>query len=200
MLHTEIPLYGGAMQCRLPQGLDDVSEFRQVPDNQEVFTSAETGVCVIVELMSKQSVSNTNCAEFFFRDLSSSNTASYSEITFPQTTMAQSDIPLIPCHAPTSDAPVCEYACVVGGLQRVSKFTNEVGSENIVFVGLGVLRFPSPVSTDILISVTAPQQIAPHSSEATVVRATISPSEALDVLRIVMGSLRVNDWTLFVPE
>lgn len=31
------PLYGGAMTANLPQGAIDVSEFRQIPDTQEVF-------------------------------------------------------------------------------------------------------------------------------------------------------------------
>ncbi len=48
-------LYGGALECSLPDTLSDASRFRQVPDHQEVFVSSSPRegveeVSVIVEL------------------------------------------------------------------------------------------------------------------------------------------------------
>lgn len=37
---TERSLYGGAMTAAVPKTFDDVSDFRQVPDHQEVFAGS----------------------------------------------------------------------------------------------------------------------------------------------------------------
>ena len=40
--YTPVLLYGGALSAALPDTFKDVSEIRQVPDNQEVYLDAET--------------------------------------------------------------------------------------------------------------------------------------------------------------
>lgn len=52
------PVFGGAIQVEIPGGMLDASEFRQVPDNQEVFVVGDAGLSLlgpedslIVELM-----------------------------------------------------------------------------------------------------------------------------------------------------
>lgn len=185
------------MQCSLPKSeFDDVSNFRQVPDNQEVFTNVSTGTCIVIELMSKQEVSNEQCGVFFFSDLATSNSSVDTVVTVPQCELASSSIPNIPF----AQSPGCSFACIVGGTQKVSKFTNEVGRENLVFVGMGVLRFPSPIATDILVSVTAPQQLDQGSTDATVVSRVVEPPAVGELLNRILSSLQVNDWGLFVPE
>lgn len=44
-------LFGGAMEILVPNGFLDVSEIRQVPDNQEVFVSNYSDASLIVELL-----------------------------------------------------------------------------------------------------------------------------------------------------
>lgn len=46
-------LFGGTIHADIPGNLQDASDFREVPDNQEVYvgTFRDTDVCVIVELM-----------------------------------------------------------------------------------------------------------------------------------------------------
>ncbi|KAJ1727136.1 hypothetical protein LPJ61_004734, partial [Coemansia biformis] len=43
-------LYGGAMSMAVPSGMVDVSNFRTVPDNQEVFAD-DNDCSVIVEIL-----------------------------------------------------------------------------------------------------------------------------------------------------
>ncbi|CUG88147.1 Ran-binding protein, putative [Bodo saltans] len=192
-------LYGGAMACQVAERFEDVSQFRQVPDNQEVFTDVATGTCIIVELMARQaSVPNEGCGEFFFHDLAQSNGSSSNAITIAQRPLTQSEVPLMAARAATG-VP-CEYACMIAGSQSISKFTNEGGRENTVFVAMIILRLPSPVSTDILISASAPQQIAEGSSEARVAVRIASHDEVVAELMSAVSTMTVRDWGLFVPE
>ena len=49
-------LFGGALESFIPGGFVDVSEFRQVPDNQEVFVDARSNRSIIIELLDSDSV------------------------------------------------------------------------------------------------------------------------------------------------
>ena len=60
-------LYGGAMSIVVPKRFRDVSDFRPVPDSQEVFTCLDTSETLIVEIMEYQNdVSDEKAAKFFF--------------------------------------------------------------------------------------------------------------------------------------
>jgi hypothetical protein len=187
------------MCCQIADCFDDVSQFRQVPDNQEVHTDVSTGMCIIIELMARQaSVPHDTCGEFFFMDLAQSNGSANNAVTTPQRSLTPGDVPLMASECGAGSP--CDYACIVAGTQSVSKFTNEIGRENIVFIAMGILRLPSPVSTDILVSVTAPQQIAEGSSEARVASRIADQHEVFSALMTAVSTLTVRDWGLFVPE
>lgn len=188
----------------------DVSDFRQVPDNQEVYTDADTGASVIVELLSRQThVCNSEAGAFFYHDLAKDNGCAPEGISQEETcTLPPSAYP----HLATSAAAVvsaecgsvapqsCDFACLTTGLQRISKYTNEKGKENLVFVGLAVLRFTPPVSTEILVSVSCPAWLHHESSDARVVRRLLTEQERLQLLHTAVASLEVLEWSLFVPE
>ncbi|RNF27581.1 Ran-binding protein [Trypanosoma conorhini] len=201
----EVELFGGAIRCRLPATAADVSDFRQVPDTQEVYAEAETGTCIIVELLARQAdVRDEDCGAFFFADLARANDCGGGDFTLDvQRPLAPADYPHV-AQLPAGAAPAsgrrCAYGCLAHGVQRISKYTNERGRENEVFVALAVLRFPPSVSSDVLLSVSAPQWIHPESSEARVVRQLRGREEVLAVLRRALLSFEVRDWSLFVPE
>ncbi|KAG5504469.1 hypothetical protein JKF63_04921 [Porcisia hertigi] len=203
-------LYGGAMRIRLPTTMVDVSGFRQVPDHQEVYNDADTGTSLIVELLSRQThIQNAEAGPLFYHDLAKDNGCSLEDISQEETwVLSPSAYP----HLATATAPVvgaasgsaapqpCDFACLTTGLQRISKFSNERGKENTVFVGLAVLRFTPPISTEVLISLSCPAELHPESSEATVVKRLLTEQERLQVLEMAVASLEVVDWGLFVPE
>ncbi|KAF5221530.1 hypothetical protein ECC02_005417 [Trypanosoma cruzi] len=200
-----VELFGGAIRCLLPVTTVDVSEFRQVPDTQEVYTEAETGMCIIVELLARQSeVSDRECGAFFFKDLAHANECRDGDYTLnAQEPLAPSDYPKVaqlPPGAAPGSGQECAYGCLISGTQRISKYKNERGKENEVFVAIGVLRFLPSISSDVLLSISAPQWIHPESSEAQVVRQLRGKEEVLAVLRRMLISFEVRDWSLFVPE
>ena len=51
MILEERELFGGGLSIKVPKHFKDVSSFRQVPDNQEVFVSNDSDDSLIVELL-----------------------------------------------------------------------------------------------------------------------------------------------------
>ena len=51
MILEERGLFGGAIIVKVPKDFKDVSQFRQVPDNQEVFVSSTSDETLIIELL-----------------------------------------------------------------------------------------------------------------------------------------------------
>lgn len=77
------PLFGGALSVTIPARLDDISQFRQVPDTQEVFADANTDQSVVVELLEPCEAEDGDAAKFHFNSLASDNEAS--ETLFEET-------------------------------------------------------------------------------------------------------------------
>ena len=74
-------LFGNAINCVLSEEYLDVSDFRQVPDNQEVFMHKKSNSTIVIELLEYQeNVQNDQAAQHFFDDLCSANEASQAEI------------------------------------------------------------------------------------------------------------------------
>lgn len=48
--YTRTPLFGGALECALPDNFADVSKLRQVPDNQEVFIDKDGFTSIIFDI------------------------------------------------------------------------------------------------------------------------------------------------------
>ncbi|XP_068175980.1 ran guanine nucleotide release factor [Antennarius striatus] len=151
------PLFGGALTAFIPHSATDVSDLREIPDNQEVFTHAHTDQSLIVELVEYQGhVADHDAARFHFEDIAGSNKASE-----PSACEVTSVVPLPKSDLSLSD---CSSAWMLTGTQCVSKFNEE--AKNTVTLHLGVFRLPQ-FSTDILITFNDPQSISPGSSSAT---------------------------------
>lgn len=150
------PLYGGALSALIPRCAADVSELREIPDNQEVFAHAHTDQSLIMELVEYQGqVADQDCARYHFEDIAGSNKA-----LEPGAFEVTSVVAL-----PKSDLSLseCSSAWMLTGTQCVSKFNEE--ARNTVTLHLGVFRLPQ-FSTDILITFNDPQSISPDSSSA----------------------------------
>ncbi|CCW67509.1 unnamed protein product [Phytomonas sp. Hart1] len=234
----EVELFGGAMRCRVPRVLQNVSDFRQVPDHQEVLHDLSTGATLIVELLARQrEVRDDEAARFFYYDLAKANGCTPEGVRLetlavlpPSAYAALTGLPLLnpsmtldSPHCPVTTPAVavtpvatgdggghrgttgpggqgCAYACLATGIQKISKFTNEAGRENDVFVGLAVLRFRPPVAAEVLVSLSCPVVLHPDSSDAAVVKRLLRPEERDGVIRRALQTLEVQDWGLFVPE
>ncbi|KAE8294570.1 hypothetical protein D5F01_LYC07524 [Larimichthys crocea] len=150
------PLFGGALSAALPHSAADVSQLREIPDNQEVFAHAHTDQSLIVELVEYQGqVADQDAARYHFEDIAGSNQALEpgafqvtSVVLLPKSELSLSD---------------CSSAWMLTGTQRVSKFNEE--ARNTVTLHLGLFRLPQ-FSTEVLITFNDPQSISPDSSSA----------------------------------
>lgn len=149
---SETELYGGAFSAVLPQGANDVSNFRQIPDNQEVFTHAETDQSIIVEIM--EYVENTDdiAIKTHFDDLAQGNDVSPHDSQIIHTEQISQD-KLLSEHF--------DNAWYILGQQNVAKFNEDV--KNTINIHMGLIRL-SEFSSDILITFNDPINIHPSSS------------------------------------
>ncbi|KAL4095898.1 hypothetical protein PRIC1_009265 [Phytophthora ramorum] len=183
------PLFGGALICEIPEGFADVSSFRQVPDNQEVFANAATDQCVIVELLQyEESVSDARSARYFFDELAQSNGCGPDEVTVLLEAAADAR------NAPAVDAPHTTQLIV--GDQRVAKFKEGDHAKNVVRVYLGNVRLPG-VTTDVVLSMSAPMRINPASSSRDAFQFEDNSEVAAAIFKQALQSFAVKDWSLF---
>ena len=59
-LYSNISLYGGALKISLPSNFIDISKYRHVPDNQEVYSNAETDRSICIEIVEPLNNNNKN--------------------------------------------------------------------------------------------------------------------------------------------
>ncbi|XP_077573666.1 ran guanine nucleotide release factor isoform X2 [Stigmatopora nigra] len=148
------PLFGGAFSAVLPHSAADVSQLREIPDNQEAFVHPNTDQSLIVELVEYQGhVSDPDAAPFHFEDIAGNNAASQPG--------AHEIIGVIPLSKASLSLSACHSAWVLTGIQCVSKY-NET-ARNRVRLHLGVFRLPQ-FGTDVLVTFNDPQSICPDSS------------------------------------
>ncbi|XP_053574292.1 ran guanine nucleotide release factor [Bombina bombina] len=148
------PLFGGAFSTVLPPFVQDVSDLREIPDNQEVFAHSCTDQSIIVELLEYQEgVSDTEAARYHFEDVASSNDADgKSEVLSVQ------PLPLAQLSLTS-----CTNAWALTGRQLVAKFNEQAC--NLVNMHLALFRLPQ-YSTDLLVTFNDPIAVNPDSSSA----------------------------------
>eukprot|EP00271_Cylindrocystis_brebissonii_P006187 TRINITY_DN1882_c0_g1_i2.p1 TRINITY_DN1882_c0_g1~~TRINITY_DN1882_c0_g1_i2.p1 ORF type:complete len:206 (-),score=31.82 TRINITY_DN1882_c0_g1_i2:460-1077(-) len=186
------PLFGGALQAAFPDRFQDVSQFRQVPDNQEVFCDGERDQSFIFELLEmKTEVKDSESARWFFEDLAREQDAA------PEMTL-ESESSLPPSGAPGLEPSVPKNVAI--GQMRVAKGRKGPEDRRLVRCFLANFRL-SNVATDLLITFYEPLESLPETSltpSSTAPEAghlsVLAPSE---VFRTLLSTLQVLDWGLF---
>ncbi|XP_048090835.1 ran guanine nucleotide release factor isoform X2 [Alosa alosa] len=167
------PLFGGALSATFPPSVQDISELREIPDNQEVFAHRDTDQSIIVELLEYQSqVENEDAAKYHFEDVAGSNKASE-----PGTCEVRS-VQAIP--KAELSLQQCASAWLLTGGQLVSKFNEEF-------------------STDVLVTFNDPVIINPLSSSkgASGVAGPAAEPWTVQDFQCVMTSLQLLDPGVF---
>ena len=184
-------LYGGAIECAIPNNFVNTSDIRQVPDHQEVFheliPTSSSPRMIVFEILELQS-NNKDCNEavqYFFEDLADSNGATKEG--------RKIHTYIKPQLQKVSDGNIESSGCV--GIQCVD-YGNKL--RQYIKVELLLLRMPD-VQTDFLISHSIPIDTEEFedlmkSMSSTVVASDISLGKTM--LEICI-SFKVNDWGLF---
>ncbi|KAG1671992.1 hypothetical protein FOA52_013365 [Chlamydomonas sp. UWO 241] len=184
-------LFGGAMSMSLPSRLVDVSDYRPVPDHQEVWADGATDQSLVVELVEAAAAEAGACGRFYFDDMASVNDSGESSVRGVEE-LGLASLPSLP-------GVEGLYACLVTGTQLVSKSRQDSDASNAVLLLLAVLRLPK-VGSDLLITLNTPLHISEHSTSAENVNAT-GVQQGADLARplllSMLVSLSIRDWGLF---
>ncbi|GAX14929.1 hypothetical protein FisN_12Lh369 [Fistulifera solaris] len=177
-------LFGGSIECKVPEGWRDVSDIRQVPDHQECWQDDQGNLLVIEILDYQTDVTDDQAARYFFQDLAESN-----GVINPQdVSFAPSDpSPIIAGLPPTA------VLCTGSGSQRMSQGRERVPqpSDPIwIHVELCAIRLPT-VSTDILITLTSPAASNPQADG--------NGTKPSLQFQAILASFCIRDWSLFGP-
>lgn len=105
-------LFGGAVELKVPCEFTDASQFRQIPDNQEVFLSGQDNESIIVEVLEFSADMNI---EAYFVNLAEDNDSEKWEILENKEN-------------------------VLFGTQLVSKFNQE--TRDLVYIFMALIRYP----------------------------------------------------------
>ncbi|KAG9469510.1 hypothetical protein GDO78_020345, partial [Eleutherodactylus coqui] len=141
------PLFGGAFSAVLPTNIQDISDLREIPDNQEVFAHAATDQSIIVELLEYQEgMSDPEAARYHFEDVAASNDAQ----------SAAEVVSVEPLPLAQLSLTSCSSAWALTGHQRVSKFNEE--AQNTVMMHMALLRIQQH-ATDLLVTFNDPVAI-----------------------------------------
>ncbi|KAM4748101.1 ran guanine nucleotide release factor isoform 1-T2 [Rhinophrynus dorsalis] len=148
------PLFGGAFSVILPPSFQDVSELREIPDNQEVFAHSVTDQSIIVELLEYQEgMTDPDAARYHFDDVASSNDAEGQSEALSVEPLPLAQLTLTNCAS----------AWLLTGHQQVSKFNEQ--ARNTVNIYMALFRLPQH-ATDLLVTFNDPCAIDPSSSSA----------------------------------
>ena len=186
------PLWGGAFAVRFPPGFYDSSDFRPIPDNQEVFVHGETDQSIILEFCEppQAAVDPKSLAKVHLQAILGDNDAEdpqHSRIITGRALDAQH----LPNLAPPEKFAAEYMATYLHAEMMVSKFKEQV--RNWVTLFLVVIRLKR-VNTDLVITFNNPVAIDPNSSSAG---SLISPANAENVFVDFVKSLKVNDLSIF---
>ncbi|KAI3649078.1 hypothetical protein MP228_006932 [Amoeboaphelidium protococcarum] len=164
-------LFGGAMKCSVPRSYQDVSAFRQVPDNQEVFADTKSAASIIIELIDTSSVPE----EFTFAlQRSDSTTLNTNDPALIHFQVLAEDNQCTPENATVLHQSQLESNCLISaegdtcarvavGLQRIQKF-NQTRLDQVLIM-LCVFRLQQH-TTDIVLSMNLPLAEDSQASKA----------------------------------
>jgi len=171
------PLFGGTLQCQVPINLVDVSNFRQVPDHQEVFVTPDSDDATLsVEIVEhSEQVEDAKASQYYFEDLAAGNEAQSWTIE----RVGNSDAPILQ----SKIVPVASVTLCAGIQYGVSKF--HLAGQNDLAVWLAIVRIPSH-NADIILSLSLP--IRPTN---------VVVGGAEQIFNTILSSLSINDKSLF---
>ncbi|CAK9225859.1 unnamed protein product [Sphagnum troendelagicum] len=190
------PLFGGAIMCRIPANFHDVSNVREVPNNQEAFVDPNRDESIIVELLElKDTVVDERSSRWFLQDLAIEQDSEQSLVVESENTITTAvDVPNLEASIPVN---------VTVGTIAIAKSRQGDDARNLVRVHLANIRLHG-VKTDVVITVYEPLIINEWSQSAAAVGAGTTVPAALagcmaapDVLKLVLSTFKICDWSLF---
>ena len=222
-----VDLFGGAIVITIPSQWRDVSQVRQVPDNQEVYQDCteESGGVIVVEILQYQD--DAHDGTFFFNDLGEANgiiTTTTNEQQEEQSIIHSNrvvnllgyaceegnkeqifpELTLPPCT--TLQSQVC--ACLVEGSQQVvkEKSRNASGNDNndddnaaaAQWIDIEMCALRlKDIETDILITLSVPRKEDGGRANNNSPVSGTTAEGRADMFKQILASFNIHDYSLF---
>ncbi|QDZ26108.1 putative Mog1-like ran guanine nucleotide release factor [Chloropicon primus] len=187
---------------KVPGGMKDLSEYRQVPDHQECFAEPETDRSLIVEIVEyEKEVHAKGCehaALFHFRDLAKANEA----VGCTESPVIETGYREALC--PGSLTPMSQVTLLFG-VQGIAKDKDKAEAANQVHLCLCDIAIPE-YETEVLVTMNTPLAISEKSSSFGKVEGAAGSSkgererlvrDAVEAFKDVVASFKVVDYRLF---
>ncbi|BBM97093.1 hypothetical protein MPTK1_1g02960 [Marchantia polymorpha subsp. ruderalis] len=200
-------LFGGAITCRVPSRFVDVSDIREVPDNQEVLCDYDREESIIIELLEfKSDVSDEDSARWFLQNVAEEQEAENTVTIEDRRVLTVVDVP----HMPTSTVmnAACGHMTITktrqfDGLPNIANMDTGSGTstQHLVKAHLANIRLRN-VETDVVITINEKLDNRPQTPSSTALEPAtpeeVSRISTADLLSLVLRTLKIEDWTLFV--
>lgn len=156
---TNIELYGGAITSTIPTGFVDVSNFRQVPDTQEVFVCDSEGYddSVVFDIMERVEGDDVEAVKEHLNELSILNSVGQDYIALQLTTVDMKSQKLDnstelqpPCYLSVAVEPSKKW-----GREEAAKDDPTGSVKPLVVLVMAVIRLEN-VTSDILVTYNIP--------------------------------------------
>ena len=183
-------LFGGALSVCLPPRFVDVSQWREVPDHQEVLADADSDQSVVVECNQRLHCTDAVAAAEHIRELAAVSSSSDARIL--------SQLPLSAASLPSLPRPA-SFASLLTADMLISKYRDDSSLANTVRVRMLLLRLRQE-ETDLLVVLNAPLRWAEAGSVQAASRSAVSEEETERVMQQVMATLSIHDYSLFAPS
>ena len=176
-------LFGGAVACFLPIPRMDISEVRQVPDNQEVYAHPKTDQSIVIELLEYQNIaSGEEATRAHYLDISQAN-KSTETVVLSHEEIETNRIAIKKCTA-------CHY---LTGTQKIAKFNESEEDSNIVRVQLVLYRLQE-FDTDLVVTFNDPVSVSAGSSSN---KGGEGNNWDLEQFKDLVSSIRLLDESIF---
>ncbi|KAK9371008.1 hypothetical protein V1509DRAFT_637342 [Lipomyces kononenkoae] len=199
-----VGLFDDSIKVHLPEGFVDASDFRQIPDNQEVFVATDSSESaddsIIIELVERLESDDPN--ESSAQADQTAVRAHYEEISSINSNISRAKVlGLVPLEVSLRQ-PSAAY--MITGTQIAEKWgTNRSTDLRYLVLTLAVVRLPQH-STDVLISFNSAVSCSEEALQSFTENDDIDSSVLLRIgllqaiCRKVVESLEVVNWDLFV--
>merc|ERR1719491_140922 len=209
MNYSEKYLFGGAITSNIPTDWKDLSDARQIPDNQECFqdnfVTARPQLLVIEILERQEHVDDRDAASFFFKEIAERNDMMQLQNSFRFHTFEQDDIysaTLLACDVSVTARENTIQVCSGFGFQKAAmgRDHDDFGNSRRIQqeikqirIDIIVLRLPMQ-ETDLIITLSKPVDVSNPNEEISF---DMSSLKTNPILNQIISTLKICDWNLF---
>ncbi|KAK5173075.1 uncharacterized protein LTR77_003197 [Saxophila tyrrhenica] len=187
--YRNVDLFGGAIAASLPSTYADVSEIRQVPDNQEVYLDTNGFASIVVDILERVEKPDTEALQFHLSDIVDED-ASETKVW----TTAEAHLANLPQGTPAYTL----FATSPPGEKQKGR-PNE---PDFVGILLTMVRLEKQ-KTDILLAINVPHiagQYDPAAIDPAQGKQGALLEAAVEHRTKLIETFEVKDWDLFVQE